>query len=249
MPEPPDLNKFLAELAVAIAKGLTEPTKNKIKEVWLKLEYGVTINVEESESLKKISENDFYLLFKKYLGSHWSLNLIKVGIYISELNEEGKRERAKQLYEESFKKYGRKGQRIIQLASTGVLVPVMKYIVDLKLDRGANLIVLNREFDKILDEWEQISIPVHRDSNEEAINNEIKEKISIGYPIFFVYASGSASKIAQLTLAKMRNENIFDNKYLMWPKIKVINDIEYCLWVFEKIEDFEETPISKEIKK
>ena len=47
----------------------------------------------------------------------------------------------------------------------------------------------------------------------------------------------------------MRNENIFDDKYLMWPKIKVINDIEYCLWVFEKIEDFEETPISKEIKK
>ena len=249
MPEPPEENKFLAELTVAIAKGLTEPIKNKIKEVWLKLEYGVTINVEESESLKKISENDFYLLFKKYLGEHWSLKLIKVGIYISELNEEGKRERAKQLYDESFKKYGRKGQRIIQLASTGILVPVMKYIVDLKLDKGANPIVLNREFDKILDEWEQISIPVHRESSEEAINNEIQKKISKGYPIFFVYASGSASKIAQLTLAKMRNENMFDHKYLMFPKIKVINDIEYCLWVFEKIEDFEETPISKEIKK
>ena len=249
MSEPPDLYKFFAELTVATIKDISEPVKNKIKEVWLKQEYGVTISVEESESLKKISENDFYLLFKKYLGTHWSLNLIKVGIYISELNEEGKRERAKQLYDESFKKYGRKGQRIIQLASTGVLVPVMKYIVDLKLDRGANLIVLNREFDKILDEWEQISIPVHRDSSEEAINDEIQEKISTGYPIFFVYASGSASKIAQLTLAKMRNKNIFDNRYLMFPKIKVINAIEYCLWVFEKIEDFEETPISKEIKK
>ena len=78
----------------------------------------------------------------------------------------------------------------------------MKYIVDLKLDRGANPIVLNREFDKILDEWEQISIPVHRESSEKSINDEIQKKISIGYPIFFVYASGSASKIAQLTLAK-----------------------------------------------
>ena len=83
MAEQPDENKFLAELTLAIANGITESIKNKIKEFWLKLEYGVTINAEESESLKKISENDFYLLFKKYLGEHWSLKLIKVGIYIS----------------------------------------------------------------------------------------------------------------------------------------------------------------------
>jgi len=248
MSEPPEDNKFLAELTYAVAKGLTQSIKNKIKEIWLKQEYGVTISVEESESLKKISENDFYLLFKKYLGMHWSLNLIKVGIYISELNEEGKRERAKQVYDESFKKYGRKGQRIIQLASTGILVPVMKYIVDLKLDRGANPIVLNREFDKILDEWEQIATPVHRESSEEEINDIIQKKIGVGYPIFFVYASGSASKIAQLTLANMRNKNIFDDKYLMFLKNKVVNNTEYCLWIFEKIEDFQETPLSKQIK-
>ena len=104
MPEPPDLNKFLAELTVATVKGLTEPAKNWFKEFWLKHEYGVTISVEESESLKKISENDLYLLFKKYLGEHWSLKLIKVGIYVSEIIKEGKGDRAKQLEEEAYKR-------------------------------------------------------------------------------------------------------------------------------------------------
>jgi len=249
MPEPPDLNKFLAELTVATIKGISEPIKNWINEFWLKHEYGVTISVEESESLKNISENEFYLLFKKYLGMHWSINLIKVGIYISELNEYGKSERAKQLSNEAYKKYGLVGSRIIQLASTGILIPVMHYIIDLKLNRGANPIVLNKEFDKILDEWDKIAIPVHRESQESSINQDIEKKMSFGYPIFFVYGSGSASKIAQLSLAKMNNENIFDNKYLMSLKNKVVGGIEYCLWVFEKIEDFEETPISKEIKK
>lgn len=248
MPEQPDLNRILAELTLAAAKGLTESLKNKVKEFWLKSEYGVTINAEESESLKKISENDFYILFKKYLGSHWSLKLIKVGIYISELNEEGKRERAKLLEDEAYKKYGPKGKRIIQLASTGILVPVMQYLIDLKLNKGANILVLNNEFDKILGEWEKISIPIHRDSVEKVIADSVKEKMKTGYPIFFVYASGSASKIAQLTIAKMKNENVFDS-YIFFLKNKVINGFEYCLWVFEKIENFEDTPISKEIKK
>ncbi len=179
---------------------------------------------------------------------HWYLKLIKVGIYISELIGEGKRERARLLEEEAYKRYGRKGKRILQLASTGVLVPVMQYIIDLKLNKGANPIELNNEFDKILDEWEKISIPVHRESEKNMINDAIKEKMNAGYPIFFVYACGSVSKIAQLTLAEMRNQNIFDNKYLMFLKNKVVENIEYCLWIFEKIEDFEETPISKEIK-
>ena len=244
MPELPEENKFLAELTLAIAKGL----KQKVKELWLKGYYGVTISIDESESIKRISENNFYLLFKKYLGSHWSLNLIKVGIYISELNEDGKRERIRLLHEEVYKRYGRKGQKIIQLASTGVLVPVMDYIIDLKLHKGANPIVLHNEFDRILEEWDKVSIPVHRESIEKGIWEEIEEKIATDHPIFFVYASGGASKIAQLTLAKMSNQHIFDNKYLMFLKNKIINNIEYCLWIFEKIENFEETPYQKKLK-
>jgi len=202
----PDVNKFLSELTIGVGKGLTDAIKAKIKKAWLKKEYGVTIQVEEADALKKISENEFYILFKKYLGGHWSVNLVKVGIYISQLQEEGKKKRASELHSEAYKKYGPKGARIIHLASTGILVPIMDYIIDLKLIKDANYITLSQEFDKILDEWDKISIPVNLNETEESIKIAVINKMDTGYSIFFVYAAGGATKIAQLTLAKMNNE-------------------------------------------
>jgi len=251
MPNGFNINEFLAKLTVAAGKELAGPFIKEVREWWLKQEYGVTVYAEEAESLKKIGEDSFYQLFKKYLGGHWSLKLIKVGIFVSRLNEEGRKKRAKKLCDEVYRsrKYGKRGQRIIQLASTGVLEPVMDYIIDLKLRKGANVLELHREFDEILDEWEKISVPVHAKSNEIDIKKNIQKTMGIKYPIFFVYAAGSASRIAQLTLAKMNNENIFQNKYLMFSKIKPINNVEYCLWTFEKVEEGYETIISKQIKK
>lgn len=245
----PDVNKFLGELAYAVTKGLTKAVKEKIEKAWLKLEYGVTLNAEEADSLKRIAENDFYLLFKKYLGAHWSLKLIKVGLYISELNDDGKIERTKKLNSEAYQKYGTKGAKIIQIASTGVLVPLMGYIIDLKLNKGANILVLHQEFDKVLEEWDMISTPVTASYSEEMIEEQIVTKMENSRPIFFVYSAGSASKKAQLTIAKMNNEYKFQDKYLLTPKIKVVNNVEYCLWAFEKIEPIEESIISSQIKK
>lgn len=248
MPDP-DPEKFLAELAIGVAKGITSSIKDNIKKYWLKCEYGITLNPQEGNSLKTIANNEFYQLFKRYLGEHWSLKLIKVGLYLSELNEEGKRERAGEIQKEAYQKYGSKGAKIIHLASTGILIPIMDYIIDLKLHKGASCIVLNQEFDKILDEWDKISIPVHWDSKETSLENEIKNKMENNYPIFFVYASGSASRIAQFTLAKMNNANLFRNRYIMTHNIKIVVNTEYCIWVFEKIQDIQDSIISKQIIK
>jgi len=249
MEGPPDETKILAELILAASKELTSSILDKIKKVWLKKEYGITLNPEEGESIKKIAETQFYLLFKKYLGQHWSLNLIKVGLYISQLNEDGRKERAKQISDEAYKKYGEKGARIIQLASTGTLISIMDHIIDLKHNKDANCIVLNQAFDKILEEWELISIPVNRDMDKIKLEDEIKSKISTGHSIFFVYGCGSAAQNAFLTIAKMNVDGYFSEKYFMTPKNKIINDVDYCLWTFEKIDGSFDTIIAKEIKK
>lgn len=244
-----DEDKFLAELTIAVTKGFTNSLKDKISKIWLKNEYGVTLEPKEGESLKRIGENEFYRVFKKYLGEHWSIKLIKVGLYISELNEEGKRKRAQDLQNEAYKKHGPKGVKIIQLASTGILIPVMGYIIDLKLYKDANPIVLNQAFDKILEEWDMVSVPVNNDTNEITLKHEIISKMDYNHPIFFVYAAGNPSRIAQLTLAKMNNEALFSGKYLMTPKIKMIDNTEYCLWIFEKVQDVHDSIISKQVIK
>lgn len=233
-----DANKFLAELTIAVTKGLVTSTKQSIQKIWSKLEYGITLNPEESKSLKDISESEFYRIFKKYLGNHWSINLIKVGLYISDLDEGGNQERAREIQGEVFKKYGHKGVKITHLASVGILIPVMNYIIDLKLQKDASIIVLSQEFDKILSEWDTISIPVSADLTELNLREKILQKMNNNYPIFFVFSSGRAARNTQLTLAKMNNEQLFSGKYLMTSKNRVnpISKIEHCLWTFDKIE-------------
>lgn len=245
MSDEPNINEFSAQLTYAIGKGLTTDIKNKIQQMWQKRQYGVTLLPDEAESLKKIAQNEFYLLFKKYLGAHWSIKLIKVGIYISELNDDGKRKRAKELQSEVYRSYGQKGVKIIQLASTGVLTPIMDYLIDLRLTKGANPIVLHQEFDLILHEWDVISIPVRPETPGDTLKISVQKRIDEQRPIFFVYAAASASSRAQLTLAQMNNDGAFRGKYLVIPKIKVIHGQEYCLWILERVQDLPTTVISK----
>lgn len=246
-----DEEKFLAELGKSYVGSASKAFLNKVNKFWRKLKYGVTIKEEESNSIKKISESSFFLIFKTYLGNHWSKDLIKVGLYVSQLNEEGHKERIKELSDEAYRneRYGKRGWRIIQFASTGVLEIVMQHIIDLKHNKDATKRDLQREFDKILDEWEKISIPVSSEMNQKMIKDVILKKMSNDYPIFFVYAASHASNTAMLTIAKMRNDHLFSGKYFPFPKHKQICDIDYCLWVFEKVQVTKETLISKQIKK
>ena len=62
----PDGTKIFTELILAASKELTSSILDKIKKVWLKKEYGITLNPEEGEAIKKISGEEFYLLVKNH---------------------------------------------------------------------------------------------------------------------------------------------------------------------------------------
>jgi hypothetical protein len=244
------LPKYLAELTRQGLSASTEYVKKTIVEAWLKRQYGVTIPVQDAESLRKISETDFYKLFKRYLGGHWSLELIKVGLYLQQLNEAGDTQRVRQLIDEAYQKRGLSGSRIIQLASTGVLELVMNYLIDLKVRKRVDTLVLHKEFDKILEEWQSISIPIQHDSKEVVIQSEIQKIMDRKNPIFFVYACGSAARNAQLILAGLNNTKFWQGKYLMYSHVKNVRRqdgaiIEYCMWEFEILESIPPTVFSQ----
>lgn len=55
--------------------------------------------------------------------------------------------------------------------------------------------------------------------------------------------------MAQLALAKMNNENVFQGKYLMTPHIRNVNNIDSCIWAFDKISDVVDSIISEQFHK
>ena len=112
-----------------------EYAKKRIRELWGKRQYGFTPSKDEATILKKISKTDLYLRLKFCLGHHWCLPLIKVGIYISNLNKEGQDILVNQIKDSINQKYGIRGIRIMELGSTGVIESIIELISDLKIKK------------------------------------------------------------------------------------------------------------------
>ena len=120
----------------------------------------------------------------------------------------------------------------------------MKYIIDLKINKNVNYLVLHQEFDKILKEWDKIAIPVKKDTSGDSLRAEILKIMDEKHQIFFVYSAGSAVKTALITLAQMSNDNLFHFRYLMNPpQQKIVNNVEYYLWSFDKVDSELDNPI------
>ncbi len=194
--------------------------KRKIIGILDKKKYGFVPNTTEANSLQRINESPIFCRLKECAGNHWSLNLVKVGIYIMELNDEDERILVREIRDRIHKQHGPKGMKILNLGSTGVILDVIEYLDDLKTRKGYGEEHIASEFDRILENWEQISIFVRSEHDENALYDEILTHMYRKIHIFFVFAYGTACKVAMTTIAEMNNEGMITERYgyLFWVK-------------------------------
>jgi hypothetical protein len=127
----------------------------KIREKINEGKYGFVPNEEEAKALYAVNRKDVYLRLKTCLGGHWALDLLRVGLYVSKLNDEGKRETVRKIKDGIHEKYGPRGIKIINMGVTGVLESIALYLSDRKMRGNLKPIDLSLEFDKIIDGWEK----------------------------------------------------------------------------------------------
>jgi hypothetical protein len=185
-----------------------ESAKKKIKDFLDKKKYGFTPNKEEADSLYRISREDIYKRFVDCVGNHWSKDLIRVGIYISKLNDEGRREVVDKTRREIYKKYGEKGVKIINIATTGYIIEVIQYLSRLKLTENLKEEDLQIEFEKIIEEWKSTTIFVTVNDNEDSMIKEITNLMGSKKERFFVFGYGSAAKIASNSIDKLASDGV-----------------------------------------
>ncbi len=213
--------------------------REKVKELWNQRKYGFTPDAEESNALYEIGRSDVYRRFKDCLESHWSTDLIRVGIHISRLNDEGKREVVQKIKDSVYKKYGKRGTAIINMGSTGVITEIIDHLSGLRLRTDLNRRDLGIEFDKIIDTWERITFFVKADDSDDKIYSRITSLMDNRFQIFFVSAYGSAGINAMRVINKLNNEEkIPDNNYaLSYGSRRDKAGLKLHLWTFELMED------------
>ena len=191
-----------------------EKIKEKIKELFCTRKYGFTDSVENAKKLYEISETSLFQSFKKCISDPTYLNLIREGLRVSYLNDNGRKKEIDDLKTEVNKRFGRFGLRIMSIASTGELEKVVAYLVDLKLRKNYNIIDLTKEFEKIVDNWNKITIFVKTEHTKIHITTEITRLMNNKEDIFFVFAYGSAVQNTIESIATLNINKEFSEKYL-----------------------------------
>ncbi len=208
--------------------------QNRIKELSDEGKYGFTPSETEAKSFYKLRKSDIYRRFSECLGDHWSRNLILLGLHITHLNKNDKREIIDRVRSDVYGRHGKKGIRITELGSTGAIVPILGFLSDLKL-KGANSDDLKSEFDNIIADWQNITVFVEADDSKKHILNEISALTKRNKPQFFVFAYGSAIDNTVLTIAELNNKKFFrKNRYVLFSSSRTEGNKPVYMCVFEK---------------
>lgn len=196
--------------------------------------YLISLSEEDTTELYKISKQELYKRLERCLVSHWSMNLIALGIYISKLNELDQGELAKKVKSEVHFKYQAKGLKILAMGSTGVIDHVIGFLSDIKTEKNYSFTEMGAIFDKIVERWDEITLFVKSEDSDSLIKKSCLSYLQKDERLFFVFAYGSAVKAAIMTIAELNNEGSLSG-YLWDAKMKNIGQKEVYSCTFQSV--------------
>jgi hypothetical protein len=218
-------------IAGKYVKDALKYAKDKLKQKQLSGQYLFTPNPEELEIIKSIENSETYQRTYGLLGIHPLFPLLRLGIFVNRLNEQGRKSKVIEVKKKVYKKYGESGIRVLSLASTGELEYILDELSMPKYDK----IKVCTLFNYILMKWNDVTLFIKKEHTIEVIESMIKKLIKKDYPYFLIFSYGSASSDTYSVIARLDNENFFrNNKYL--PQIRHKNKNEDYAWVIEHLE-------------
>lgn len=224
MPPPSELSfEDLKTLLNSVAAGtiILSKASEKIREMWYSKKYGFTNAKKHANELYEISNTFLFQQFEKCVATPAYITLVRDGLRISYLNDEGRRKEIEEIKKEAYDKYGIRATKILNISSTGELERVVEYLIDLKMKKNYNIFDLTNEFEKIIDNWERVTLFVRSEHDLEYILKEINWHVEQKQELFFIFAYGSAIQHTIEAIAQLNNKGIFRNKYIFDSKKEI----------------------------
>lgn len=202
----------------------------------------ISMSGDDVINFERIEKSPSYRRMEDCLGSHWSMNLICLGLYVAELNKLDSDVLQIKVRAEVHSKYGSEGIKILNMGSTHAIDNIISYLSDVKIEKNYNYIQMGRLFDKIIQDWKDITIFVQTGETENNILIKISNMIASEKPIFMVFAYGSATYPTISAIASLNNQRAFSDKYIFSckPEKRKIGDKEIRLaynWFFTSVKD------------
>jgi hypothetical protein len=225
--------------ALLTAGKLTKPQLDllakKFRDAQQLRKFGITPTQDLAKSLKKIDNSTTFRQLKKLIGKHPTLRLIRVGLYLEQLNLQGSAELVESIRNEIMEHHGQEGLKIINLGSAGILSDIIDALEDLKKANNLTPIEIIDKYEYLLKRFEDVSLFINKTELPENIEIRIRRMMETTRPqMFFVIAAGSAAVHTQNVLARMITHNrIRERGYMVFqPRVLQFGDKKQYLWTF-----------------
>lgn len=251
---PPDLYQELRTMGLSellklyavgnISKESLGWIRNKVKEIWAQKQYGFTPEPKIASELQQITKSDAYRRTKECIGNNPHLNVIKLGLRMGKLTEEGKIETIDNIKNSVYTKHGQDGITILNMGATGALMPIIQHLSDIKIKNDYDQTYMSDYFYKMLTDWKSITIFHQTEHGQEALTTKIKKYMDSHFEIFFVFSIGSAGGQAMKSIATIRNDGTIQQKGYTFTLISKKTDQNgriHFAWLFQNMYNFEIT--------
>jgi hypothetical protein len=236
----PELLKLYA--AGKIGKDALGWVKLRLIELWEKKQYGFTPEPKIASGLQRINNTDAYRRTKECIGHNPYLNVIRLGLRIEELSENGRADSIAKMKNDVYDKYGNEGITILNMGSTGVLMPIIQHLSNIKLEDNSSQAFMSDYFKKVIENWKNITIFHQTEHGEEALVEKIKHYMDAHIEIFFVFSIGTAGDQAKKAISTLSNDGTIQNKGYMFSLISRKEDQmgrDHFSWIFKNIYNFD----------
>ena len=201
----PDTSKA-GEVAYGFVKAFLKETGANVIKFLSKNRIGFLPPDMDYDIFQKIKRKAAFKQLNFLIGSHYTLPIVVVGLWIDSLPEDKKVKVIEDSRNDIYGKYGPKGVHILNVCTTGYMEKFIVFLTRLKIDKNMSHKELTDIYEEILENWEKLTIFVEKGTPAKHLIKNCEIKMVQGTRFFYMFAAYSALKVAEEVIRKLKNE-------------------------------------------
>ena len=235
-----NFHKTVGHIAYGFFKSFLQEQKENLDIFFVKNKVGFLPEGLDYSIYRKLQKSTIFRQLKFLIGKdHPTIRIVLTGLYLNSLDRDTRFKCVDENKDQVYKKHGREGVSILNMASTGFMESFIRWLSKYALDNKLSQQEIISSYEQNVKDWDKRTIFVKKEHGVNYIQHRCKVKLGEGLMVFFMFASGGAVKIAEETYNNLKEDQTFlESNYIITPQY--LNDSKFeMVWIFEKRSEYD----------
>jgi len=236
MADTDSVGEFAGEAAHGFLKSFLKEKKSQLEAFFIKNNFGFVPSGMDFSDYKKLQKKNSFKQLQFLIGkNHPTLGIILLGMHIASMSHEQRKKCVDEHRQQVYDKYKGRGVSVLNMALTGFIDGYIKWLGDLYVEKNPSEKELIDIYEKILDQWNEITIFVQTSKADHTIQSRLVHKMSASMAFIYVFASESAISKWQKILDKITKDNLLTEFDYDISSHNLLDSEYEKVWIFEHV--------------